>query len=58
MDKAAVEAFLAYLASNPRFEGIRLLAVSSETDEVEGFVRTVKKHGAAKRIVTAIQEIY
>jgi Helix-turn-helix domain len=58
MDAAATEAFIGYLASNTRFEGIRLIALSSETETVPGFVRTVKKHGAAKRIVTAIQEIY
>ena len=58
MTSEALAAFLTYLGSNDRFEGIRLLALSSESDEVPGFVRTVKKHGAAKRIVAAIQEIY
>ena len=58
MKPKALEAFLGYLASNDRFEGIRLIAISSETEEVPGFARTVKKHGAAKRIVAAIEEMY
>ena len=58
MDAGALETFLGYLASNARFEGIRLIAMSSEIDEVPGFARTVKKHGAAKRIVAAVEEIY
>ena len=58
MKRKALDTFLGYLGSNDRFEGIRLIAMSSEADEVPGFSRTVKKHGAAKRIVAAVEEMF
>lgn len=58
MKRKALETFLGYLASNDRFEGIRLIAMSSDGEDVPGFARTVKKHGAAKRIVAAVEEMF
>lgn len=49
--------FLSFFKKNKKFEGIKLLAISSGDEAVDDFDRTVKRTAQGKRIVETIQEI-